>query len=84
MLLNEKENEDLQVKFTYTPDFFQDKTKLTPGFSETKKRNYIVKLINRIVGIKFDIISSGKLYSGKFGLKKYYGIKTEISKGSSV
>jgi len=37
MLLNEKENEVLPVKFTYTPDFFQDKTKLTPGFSETKK-----------------------------------------------
>jgi hypothetical protein len=54
------------------------------NFHAGKMKFNIVKPVFSRVGIKFDIISAGKLHPGIFGLKKYSRIVAEGSNEPSV
>jgi hypothetical protein len=60
------------MKYIYYPPLFSMFVKMAGTISwANKQKNYNIMPVIRRVGIKFDIISAGKLYPGRSGIKKY-------------
>jgi hypothetical protein len=49
-----------------------------------KQKNNIIMTVTSRVGIKFDIISAGKLYPGKLAVKRYSWFEAEGNNEPSV
>ena len=73
------------MKYTYYPPLFSMFAKMAEAvYRADKQKNYNIMPVIRRVGIKFDIISAGKLYPGKLGLKKYSWFEAEGNNEPSV
>ena len=66
------------MKHTYYSPLFYMFAKMAGAISgaDKQKNNIIMTVISR-VGIKFDIISGGKLYPDKSGVKRYLWSEAE-------
>ena len=73
------------MKYTYYSPLFSMFAKMAGAVSGTGKpeNNIIMTVISR-TGIKFDIISAGKLHPGESGVKKYSWFEAEGNNEPSV
>lgn len=60
------------MKYTYYPPLFSMFAQIAGAVSGAdKQKNNIIMTITSRVGIKFDIISAGKLYPGGIAIKRF-------------